>query len=244
MCFLKMFLAQVAHVAMFESSLWWATATLVVQQMISKSQFEKIYSITFLNVSPQIVSCARCNVWVRLGSLWWRNRRWTSGLVFQTRKQRFNKMRSFNVHLQAFFLMQVAFCIHCNGRVRNTWTGCQLVGCGTCVVRRNQGSTKEYRGGNILLSRHYHSASFKCDPFFLHSHNTQFEMVESSKSWWRRSSLIFQRGLQKSWPERKILWSSAKYCGASQKDYRCAKYQGAVQNIGAVPGNQKQDSIN
>ena len=128
MCFLKMFLAQVAHVAMFESSLWWATATLVVQQMISKTQFEKICFITFLNVSPQIVSCARCNVWVRLGSLWWRNRRWTSGLVFQTRKQRFNKMHSFNVHLQAFFLMQVAFCIHCNGRVRNTWTGCQQVG--------------------------------------------------------------------------------------------------------------------
>ena len=25
---------------------------------------------------------------------------------------------------------------------------------------------------------------------------------------------------------------------------RNAKYQGAVQNIGAVPGNQKQDSIN
>ena len=27
-------------------------------------------------------------------------------------------------------------------------------------------------------------------PFFLHSHNTQFEMVESSESWWRRQEKI------------------------------------------------------
>ena len=47
----------------------------------------------------------------------------------------------------------------------------------------------------------------------------------------RSTCLIFQRGLQKSWPERKILWSSAKYCGASQKDYRCAEYCGAVQHV-------------
>ena len=85
-------------------------------------------------------------------------------------------------------------------------------------------------------------------------------MVESSKSWWQVSSF---NGVCKK------VDRSAKYCAVVQniveeKDYWCAEYCGAVQNIikkpkisgscatyhqevqniGAVPGNQKQDSIN
>ena len=59
-------------------------------------------------------------------------------------------------------------------------------------------------------------------PFFLHSHNMQFEMVESSQSLWQVSS--FNRVCKK-------VDRSAKYCGASQKDYRCAEYCGAAQHI-------------
>ena len=108
------------------------------------------------------------------------------------------------------------------------------MGWGTWVERGSQGSTKEYCGENILSTTLPLSNVI---PFF-------FTHITRNLKWLSHRNLGGADQVSSFNEVCKKVDRSAKYCGASQKDYRCAKYQGAVQNIGAVPGNQKQDSIN